>query len=89
MANSEQNINEWELCMYAIEFETKGKGRYIELPFTLSTKKTINVRVILMSEQKIEDTTASKRSSLKKLTTFSKGKKIMEFCREDAYRDEI
>ena len=33
--------------MYAIEFETKGKGRYIELPFTLSTKKTINVRVIL------------------------------------------
>ena len=39
--------------MYAIEFETKEKGRYIELPFTLSTKKTINVRVILMSEQKI------------------------------------
>ena len=39
--------------MYAIEFETKGKGRYIELPFTLSTKKSINVRVILMSEQKI------------------------------------
>ncbi|MEI6746856.1 MAG: hypothetical protein WCL34_12910 [Methylococcaceae bacterium] len=75
--------------MYAVEFETQGRGRYIELPFALPTKKTINVRVILMSEQKIEDTAVSKRSSLKKLTTFSKGKKIMEFCREDAYRDGI
>ncbi len=75
--------------MYAVEFETQGRGKYIELPFTLPEKKAINVRVILMSEQNIEDTSAAKRSSIKKLTTFSKGKKIMEFCREDAYRDEI
>ena len=75
--------------MYAVEFETQGRGRYIKLPFALPTKKTINVRVILMSEQKIEDTTVSKRSNFNQLTTFSKGKKITEFCREDAYRDEI
>jgi hypothetical protein len=70
--------------MYAVEFETKGKGRYIELPFNLS-KKTIDIHVILMSEQKIEETSTPKRSSFSQLTTFSKGKKITDFCREDAY----
>lgn len=75
--------------MYAIEFETQGKGKYIELPFTLPEKKVINLRVILMSEQKIEDIAVQKRGSLSQLTTFSKGKKILDFCREDAYRDEI
>lgn len=42
-----------------------------------------------MSEQKIEDIAVQKRGSLSQLTTFSKGKKILDFCREDAYRDEI
>ncbi len=74
--------------MYAIEFETQGRGKYIELPFALPEKKAINFRVILMSEQQIENT-ATKRGNLSQLTTFSKGKKRMEFCREDAYRDEI
>jgi|GEM_PF-4924376 len=75
--------------MYAVEFEIQGRGKYIELPFALPEKKAINVRVILMSEQQIENTTITSRRNLSQLTTFSKGKKIMEFCREDAYRDEI
>jgi hypothetical protein len=75
--------------MYAIEFETQGRGKYIELPFALPEKKAINFRVILMSEQQIENTATTKRANLNQLTTFSKGKKIMEFCREDAYRDGI
>ena len=75
--------------MYAVEFETQGRGKYIELPFTLPEKKAINVRVILMSEQRIENITITKRRNFSQLTTFSKGKKIMDFCRADAYCDEI
>lgn len=75
--------------MYAVEFETQIKGKYIELPFALPTEKNINVRVILMTQQNIENVVAPKKNALNKLTTFKKGKKVTEFCREDAYSDEI
>ena len=74
--------------MYAVEFETQGSGKYIELPFFLP-EKAINVRVILMSEQQIGNITTKKRNHLSQLTTFSKGNKKMVFCREDAYYDGI
>ncbi len=75
--------------MYAVEFETQNKGKYIELPFILPEKEPINIRVILISEQPIENKITTKRGNLSQLTKFSKGKKIMEFCREDAYYNEI
>lgn len=75
--------------MYAVEFETQGQGKYIELPFNLPKEKKINVRVILMTEQNIENIIAREKLSLNSLTTFNKGKKIAEFHREDAYFDEF
>jgi hypothetical protein len=75
--------------MYTIEFETQGKGRYLELPFTLPAGKNINVRVILITEQNIEALAAPKKYGLTKLTTFKKGRKITDFVRNDAYYDEI
>ncbi len=59
--------------MYFVEFETQGRGKYIKLPFALSEKKALNIRVILMSEQQIENEVKTKRGNLNQLTTFSKG----------------
>lgn len=67
--------------MYAIEFETQGKGKFLELPFALPEDKSINVRVILITEQNIEAVAESKKLNLAKLTTFKTGRKMREFDR--------
>lgn len=41
-------------AMYALEFETKNRGRFIELPFEVSENQSLNLRVVVMSDVPLE-----------------------------------
>lgn len=49
--------------MYAIEFETKSQGRFIELPFDISDKESMKLKVVVMSDVALEQYMPKKTNS--------------------------